>query len=179
MQEASQPADRLVVPPRDGQRIAGSTVGEAAPRENVYVWQLPVRITHWVTVICIGVLTVTGIFIAFPFMGTTGDAVNQYLMGDIRFAHFVAAFVFTVSVLFRIYWMFVGNKWANWRQFLPVQSWRRRGIRRMLGFYLFIRRKLPATIGHNPLAGMAYSVVFILFLCAWCTISSCGCSWRS
>ncbi len=162
--QASQPADSLVVPRQNGQRIDGSTAGEAAPRESFYVWQWPVRITHWVTVICIGVLTVTGIYIAFPFIGTTGDAVNQYLMGSMRFTHFVTAFIFTVSVLFRIYWMFVGNTWAGWRQFLPTTAARRRGMRRMLGFYLFLWRKAPTTIGHNPLAGMAYTVVFLLFL---------------
>ena len=164
--QASQPMQKKNVLP---QEITGSEnlvrdAADAESRQNVYVWELPVRITHWVTVICIGILTVTGIYIAFPFLGTTGDAVNQYLMGDIRFIHFVTAFVFTVSVLFRVYWMFLGNEWASWRQFLPTKSARRRGARRMMAFYLFIRRKAPAVIGHNPLAGLAYSVVFILFL---------------
>jgi Ni/Fe-hydrogenase 1 B-type cytochrome subunit len=148
----------------NGSKNLPAEASDAEPRQNFYVWQLPVRITHWVTVICIGILTVTGIYIAFPFIGTTGAAVNQYLMGSMRFTHFVTAFVFTVSVLFRIYWMFVGNVWASWRQFLPTTSARRRGIGRMLGFYLFLRRKTPAVIGHNPLAGLAYTIVLILFL---------------
>jgi Ni/Fe-hydrogenase 1 B-type cytochrome subunit len=164
--QASQPMEQRNVLPQGG---AGSEhlarkAADTASRQNVYVWELPVRITHWVTVICIGILSVTGIYIAFPFTGTTGDATNQYLMGDIRFIHFVTAFVFTASVLFRLYWMFLGNRWANWRQFLPTKAARRRGIRRMLAFYLFLRRKAPAVIGHNPLAGLAYSVVFLLFL---------------
>jgi Ni/Fe-hydrogenase 1 B-type cytochrome subunit len=163
---ASQPMERGNVPPQEG---AGSEhlareAAEAETRQNVYVWELAVRITHWVTVICIGILTVTGIYIAFPFIETTGDASGQYLMGDIRFIHFVTAFVFTASVLFRLYWMFLGNTWANWGQFLPIKAARRRGIRRMLAFYLFLRRKAPAVIGHNPLAGAAYTVVFMLFL---------------
>ena len=164
--QASQPQEQRNVLPQEGTRLEHLARGAAhtAPRQNVYVWEIPVRITHWVTVICIGILTVTGIYIAFPFIGTTGDATNQYLMGDIRFIHFVTAFVFTMSVLFRIYWMFLGNRWASWRQFLPTKAARRRGIRRMLAFYLFLRQKAPAVIGHNPLAGLAYAVVFLLFL---------------
>lgn len=164
--QSSQPLEPGTVLPQDGTGVEdlAHASADAETRQNVYVWELPVRITHWATVICIGVLTVTGIYIAFPFVGTSGDATGQYLMGTIRFVHFVTAFVFTASVLFRLYWMFVGNKWANWRQFVPIQQARRRGIRRMLAFYLFLRRKAPAVIGHNPLAGAAYTVVFLLFL---------------
>jgi Ni/Fe-hydrogenase 1 B-type cytochrome subunit len=141
-----------------------SNVREAEARKDVYVWELPVRITHWVNVISIAILTVTGIYIATPFIGTSGPASSQYLMGTIRFIHFVTAFVFTASVLFRIYWAFVGNTYARWSQFLPV-NWRRlRDGRRMLGYYVFLRREPPAEVGHNPLAGATYLVVFALFL---------------
>lgn len=159
--QTSQPMENLTTLPQQGETQNGA---EVETRQNFYVWELPVRLAHWVSVICIGVLTVTGIYIAFPFIGTSGDAVNQFLMGTVRFVHFVTAFVFTVSVLSRIYWMFVGNRWASWKQFLPIHPARRRGIGRMLSFYLFLRRKAPGVIGHNPLAGMAYSVLFVLFL---------------
>jgi Ni/Fe-hydrogenase 1 B-type cytochrome subunit len=163
--QSSQPSENITGPMGgNGMKNLLREAADAELRQNIYVWQLPVRITHWVTVICIGILTVTGIYIAFPFIGTSGDAANQYLMGSIRFIHFVTAFVFTISVLFRIYWLFFGNVWASWRQFLPTTSARRRGISRMLGFYLFLRRRAPDAIGHNSLAGLAYTVVFILFL---------------
>ena len=139
-------------------------VRKAKPREDVYVWELPVRITHWVNVISIGILTVTGIYIATPFLGTGGPASNQYLMGSVRFIHFVTAFVFTASVLFRIYWAFVGNKYARWNQFLPTSAARWRDAQRMLRFYLFFLREPPAEVGHNPLAGLTYLWVFALFL---------------
>jgi len=139
-------------------------VSEAEARENVYVWELPVRITHWVNVISIGILTVTGLYIATPFLGTSGQASNQYLMGSVRFIHFVTAFVFTASVLFRFYWAFVGNKYARWNQFLPTSAARWRDAQRMLRFYLFLRREPPAEVGHNPLAGLTYLWIFALFL---------------
>ncbi len=164
--QASKPSGVIVVPRQDGNGSVGPArdTSEAESRKSIYVWELPVRITHWVNVITIGILTVTGIYIANPFIVTNGEATNQYLMGSMRFVHFVAAFVFTVSVLFRLYWAFVGNKYASWRQMIPTKSARRRGMRRMLAFYLFLRRDPPAVVGHNPLAGMAYAVVLILFL---------------
>lgn len=132
--------------------------------ERIYVWELPVRITHWINVISLGVLAVTGIYIADPFIGTLGRATDQYFMGSVRFIHYVTAFVFTASVLFRIYWAFVGNKYARWRQFIPTTIVRLRGIPRMLSFYLFFRKTPPDTIGHNALAGLTYTAVFTLFL---------------
>ena len=156
----SQPTDGSITP----QQQQNDAVALSEPRQEVYVWELPVRLTHWVTVISIGVLTVTGIYIATPFVGTSGPAVNQYLMGTMRFIHFLTAFVFTASVLLRIYWAFAGNTYARWPQFLPLSARRRRGIRKMLAYYVFVRRHPPDEIGHNALAGMTYLVVFTLFL---------------
>jgi Ni/Fe-hydrogenase 1 B-type cytochrome subunit len=130
---------------------------------TVYVWDLPVRITHWVNVAAIVVLSVTGYYIATPFVGTHGPATDQFLMGTVRFSHFTVAFVFTTSVLFRVYWAFVGNKYARWSQFLPATSARRRALVKMLGYYTFVRRGPPAEVGHNPLAGVTYIGLYVLF----------------
>ncbi len=54
------------------------------------------------------VLSITGFYISDPFIGTVGIATNEFLMGTVRFIHFVTAFVFTSSVLFRIYWALAG-----------------------------------------------------------------------
>jgi Ni/Fe-hydrogenase 1 B-type cytochrome subunit len=133
-------------------------------KQTVHVWELPVRITHWVNVLSILTLSLTGYYISNPFFGTRGPAVNEYLMGTIRFIHFVVAFVFTTSVLFRLYWAFVGNRYARWSQFAPVGRGRRRALGRMLGYYTFLRREPPAEIGHNPLAGLTYIGIYVLFV---------------
>jgi Ni/Fe-hydrogenase 1 B-type cytochrome subunit len=132
-------------------------------KATVYVWDLPVRITHWVNVASILVLSLTGYYIANPFIGTTGPATDQFLMGTVRFIHFTVAFVFTVSVLFRVYWAFAGNTYARWKQFLPVNRGRRRSLGKMLRYYTFFRREPPAEIGHNPLAGVTYIGLYVLF----------------
>ena len=96
------------------------------PKQTLYVWDLPVRVTHWVTVISIVILTIAGFYIADPFITTQGPAIGQYLTGTVRLIHYITAFIFTTSVLFRIYWAFAGNKFARWSQFLPAtrRRWR-------------------------------------------------------
>ena len=133
-----------------------------------YVWEVPVRVTHWVNVLSIIILAMTGIFIGTP--KTLALDPSQFIMGWIRFVHFVAAYVFSVSFLARIYWMFKGNGYANWREFFPILTDEgRRNMMETFKYYAFIGKKAPHTVGHNALAGSAYTGVFFLYLVMICT----------
>ncbi len=128
-----------------------------------YVWEVPVRVTHWVNVLSIVTLSITGIYIGTA--KTLAHEPSQFIMGWIRFIHFVAAYAFSISVASRIYWMFAGNRYASWREFVPFLT--REGRRRMLDtlkYYTFIGKKAPHPVGHNTLAGTAYLAVFLLYL---------------
>jgi Ni/Fe-hydrogenase 1 B-type cytochrome subunit len=128
-----------------------------------YVWEIPVRVTHWVNFLCILTLTATGIFIGTA--KTVAHSPSEFFMGWVRFIHFVAAYAFSVSVICRIYWAFVGNRYASWREFFPFLT--AEGRRYMLDtfkYYSFLSRKAPHVVGHNALAGTAYSVVFLLYV---------------
>ncbi len=129
---------------------------------RVYVWQWPVRIAHWVIFLSVVVLSFTGYYIYDPFIISRGN--GRFLMGTMRFIHEVAAFVFIAAFLLRVYWFFMGNKWAGWRQFLPIRKQQRRGFVGQLEYYLFIRRKPVSRMGHNPLAGATYSIMYALML---------------
>jgi Ni/Fe-hydrogenase 1 B-type cytochrome subunit len=133
-----------------------------------YVWEVPVRVTHWVIALSIVILSITGVFIGTP--KTMALHPSQFVMGWFRFVHFVAGYAFTVSFFARIYWMFMGNRYANWREFLPFLT--KEGLRMMLEtfkFYVFISKKKPRAVGHNALAGTAYAGVFFLYLVMICT----------
>ena len=41
---------------------------------RVYVWEVPVRVTHWLIALSIIVLSVTGLYIGRPFMTVPGPA---------------------------------------------------------------------------------------------------------
>jgi Ni/Fe-hydrogenase 1 B-type cytochrome subunit len=127
-----------------------------------YVWELPVRITHWVNVLCVLVLAFTGFYIGHPFYTATGTA--EYIMGWNRFIHFVFAYLLLMSFLVRAYWFIFGNKYSSWRMFFPWATKEgRKNAMTFFRYYTFTGPKLPYEVGHNPLACMAYAAVFSLF----------------
>lgn len=131
---------------------------------KVYVWQWPVRVTHWLIAISIWVLSVTGVYVGFPSLLSVGPATQQFLMGYAKLIHFYAAIVFTLAVASRIVWMFLGNRFARWDQFLPVSKVRFKGLGPTIRYYLFQLRLPPGIVGHNPLAGLTYFFVFLAYL---------------
>lgn len=129
---------------------------------RVYVWEMPVRITHWVIFLSILVLSFTGYYMYDPFIISRGTSV--FLMATMRFTHEVTAYVFIAAVLVRLYWFFKGNRWANWRSFLPLERWWRRGFRKQIKYYLFLNRDPESEVGHNPLAAATYLAVYALMV---------------
>ncbi|MCF6179292.1 MAG: Ni/Fe-hydrogenase, b-type cytochrome subunit [Geopsychrobacter sp.] len=127
-----------------------------------YVWEWPVRLTHWFNVLSILVLSVTGFYIGDPKLVVPHT--SDFMMGWVRVVHFGFAYVFAVSLIVRILWMFIGNQYASWKAFCPWAT--KEGRKHILGtftYYTFLRKKPPYVVGHNALAVMAYSVVFLLF----------------
>jgi Ni/Fe-hydrogenase 1 B-type cytochrome subunit len=131
--------------------------------ERVHVWEWPVRLSHWLIAGSIVVLAVTGIYIGNPFLPIRGEATRNFAMGTMKAVHFWAAMVFVVSVLARVLWMFAGNFYSRWHQFLPVSRERIQGLFGTVAFYTFLRRDPPPAVGHNAVAGLAYTLVFLLY----------------
>ena len=133
---------------------------------EVYVWELPVRFYHWVNALCIVILCITGFCIANPpaIMSTT-EATFSYWFGIVRFIHFVTAFVFFFNFLFRIYWGFVGNKFANWKNFIPLTKAQWQEFWEVVKVDIFMVKNKPVkSIGHNTLASVTYFLLFLAFL---------------
>jgi Ni/Fe-hydrogenase 1 B-type cytochrome subunit len=129
-------------------------------RLKVYIWQIPVRATHWVTAGAIVTLSVTGLYIADPFLIPAGGSV----MTTIRLVHMLSAFVLLLSGLLRTFWLLRGNRWAHWKAFIPLTWFQFTELFRQAGFYAFIRKEIPKVLGHNQLAAAAYLVLFALLL---------------
>jgi len=146
----------------------GTTAPSAHPHlyHRVYVWELPVRFYHWLNALCILVLTVTGILIAHPpgFMSGT-EAWQGYWFGTNRFIHFATAYVFFFNFAFRIYWGFVGNEYANWKHFLPVNRGQFGQVMDVLKVDVMQSNTTSLNaIGHNALAYLTYFGMFLVFL---------------
>jgi len=133
---------------------------------RVYVWEIPVRVYHWLNAICILTLCVTGYLIGQPLaIQKASEASQSYWFGTVRFIHFLAAYVFFFNFIFRLYWGFAGNRYANWRNFIVCRKRQWKELRQVLAVDIFQAQNRPIeTIGHNALAGFTYFLTFAAFL---------------
>jgi Ni/Fe-hydrogenase 1 B-type cytochrome subunit len=138
----------------------GHHVANPDQRVRLYIWQVPVRVTHWVTATCIVVLSLTGGYIADPFLIPAGGGV----MSTIRMIHIITALTFLVSGLVRTYWLLAGNRFSRWTAFIPTNRYQLTELFRQAGFYGFVRKDIPEVLGHNQLAATAYLALFALLL---------------
>ena len=106
-------------------------------QEMIKVWDLPLRIFHW--------LLVAGFFVAY----LTED--------DLLTVHVWAGYLVAGLLVFRLLWGFIGNKYARFSSFLcsPGQS---------LAYVKdLVALKTKRYIGHNP-AGAAMIVLLLVSL---------------
>jgi len=131
-----------------------------------YVWQLPVRFYHWLNALCIAVLCVTGYLIGNPIaMSSQSEASFSYWFGTVRFLHFLFSFIFFFNFLARIYWGFVGNKYAKWYNFIPFKKRQWTEIFNVIRVDILQLKNMKVdTIGHNSLASLTYFITFLIFL---------------
>jgi Ni/Fe-hydrogenase 1 B-type cytochrome subunit len=129
-------------------------------RVRIYVWQIPVRVTHWLIVVAIAVLSLTGGYIADPFLIPPGGSV----MTTMRELHIVAAIVLLLAGLWRTIWLLRGNRFARWSAFIPTNRAQATELFRQAAFYAFIRREIPKVLGHNQLAAAAYVALVALLV---------------
>ncbi len=138
---------------------AGASTGEARYR-RIYVWQRPIRLFHWVNALAITALFSTGLYIASPVLTSTGEPYDNFVMGRVRQIHFVAAFVFAIAFMWRIYWFWFGNTYARsgfpyvWRL-----AWWKDLFRQAFDYLRLDFGHIH--LGHNALAGLSYTIFII------------------
>jgi Ni/Fe-hydrogenase 1 B-type cytochrome subunit len=131
--------------------------------KRVYVWEFPVRLTHWVNFLSILLLSFTGYYIGNPFIHAISE--TEYIMGWMRFLHFVSAYAFTVSFFIRIYWLIAGNEYASWRSYNPFSIQKIKELIELSKYYLFLRKEPPhISPGHSACGIYAYLGLFIIFI---------------
>ncbi len=110
-----------------------------APEREIEVWDLPVRLFHWLLVLCL--------------VGAVGSALNEELEIHERFG--VAILVLLV---FRVLWGFLGGEHARFAAFVRGPAAALAYLRRLRG------GGAAAEPGHNPLGG--WSVLAMLAVLA-------------
>ena len=150
---------------REGTMVVDAASGEVlgGTLQAVYVYEAPVRIWHWVMMLAMTVLVATGYLIGSPWSGPGREAALTYFFGNVRLIHFLAAAVFVVAFVVRLYWAIAGNHHARSIFIPPVWSgswWS--GMFRQALYYVFMKKESPLWIGHNPLAQFAMFAMYVL-----------------
>jgi Ni/Fe-hydrogenase 1 B-type cytochrome subunit len=126
-------------------------------RVKVYVWEVPVRFTHWINAICLLALSLTGIYIGDPY--THAQSADQFIMGWIRFIHLTAAYALMMSIIIRIYWFIMGNNYSSISEWTRVSE-----IGNDLNCYLFFNKREQPRLGHSALGGLSYLILMLVLL---------------
>jgi Ni/Fe-hydrogenase 1 B-type cytochrome subunit len=133
-------------------------------KERIYVWELPVRLVHWVLFFAIIILSVTGYYIGHPFISVPGPAKDHFVMGTMRAVHLYTAIIFSMAVLVRIYWFFAGNRYARVTDFIPLTRERWRGFWRTFLYFCFLKPHPEVYPGHDAAAASTYGFIFLIYL---------------
>lgn len=123
---------------RVGAAAAGATVAHGAERR--LVWDLPLRLFHW--------LFATSVIASWA----TAKAGFEWMQWHIRLGYWVMGLL-----LFRVIWGFVGPRHARFSSFLarPAAMWRY--AKSFTGVGQAIR-----SVGHNPLGGLMVILMLVL-----------------
>ncbi len=114
--------------------------------KTVRVWDVPIRLFHWLLV-----LAIIGLF-------TTGKLGGNWMQWHERIGYFVLGLI-----LFRILWGVVGSRHARFSNFV-------RGPKTIFGYMkAFTKKDAPHYLGHNPMG--ALSVVAILLVVGFQAVS--------
>lgn len=137
------------------------------PMRRIFVFQIPTRLFHWINVLAIFTLAITGYIIGNPpALLQETEASYNYWFGINRFIHFVGGYCFMAIWLFRVIWSFIGsNRWENWRNFIPIKKSQWVEIWEIIKLDIFmLKNESHLSIGHNALAGLTYFIIFLVSL---------------
>jgi Ni/Fe-hydrogenase 1 B-type cytochrome subunit len=137
--------------------------------KRAYVWQLAVRIFHWANALSITLLIITGYLIAHPpAINSAAEASTQFWFGYIREIHFMSAYVMFAVLFLRLYYAIVGNKYANWKVFVPFNKKGFVGVWHTIKHDILLLNdkeydyKTSVHVGHNNVAAISYLVMFFM-----------------
>lgn len=124
----------------------------------IAVWDAPTRWFHWINALAVVGLIGSGLVIL------NDTALGLSASGKIllKSTHVLFGYAMVLNLLWRFVWAFFGNRYARWRAILPGG----RGYLAALRAYVasFGTGQPEQYAGHNPLARIAVSVLFLLLV---------------
>mgnify|MGYP000844275030 CR=1 FL=1 len=124
-------------------------------------WSVAMRVNHWAMAISIFVLIVTGFYIAEPFTVSSGETVNKFLMGNIRYAHIFFGICLFFLFVWRVYLAFFSRFHADWKDFFAWTDIKM--TIDQIKFYLLLKKEGPdyKTL-YGPMQSLAYIGLFFM-----------------
>lgn len=119
------------------------------------VWDRTTRWFHWVNFLSVFILLILGTVILNGGMfGLSGE--GKVMMKQV---HVYAGYVFTLNLLWRLIWGFIGGPYARWNKILPVGKDYGAALK---GYIASIRDGKPKSfLGHSPLGRIAVTVLIL------------------
>ncbi len=109
-------------------------------RQMILVWDMPVRVFHWLLVIC--------------FAGAWLTSESERL----QMIHYAFGYTACLLVLIRLVWGVIGTRYARFSQFL-------KSPKAVVEHFMAMLRGHPHhDIGHNPAGGMVMFALMVLIL---------------
>lgn len=138
---------------------------------RVYVWELPVRMFHWINAAAMFLLIATGLLIGTPIiLKISPEAFQQTWFGSIRFIHFLSGYALLINFGVRAYWGFAGNRHAKWSTFIPNTKEKLNEIKEVLYTDIIqVKSEEKLSIGHNQLATLSYLFLFGAYIVQFIT----------
>jgi len=132
----------------------------------VHVWDWQLRVLHWLWVLLIVALAVTGLMIGEGWLLWYGDLANGFAFGWIRLVHYVAGWLLAVVLLLRAARCFFGsNRYQRWSALVPLSLRSLKDTVITAKDYLLMRSwRNPRYIGHNPLQQWTYTAILLLLV---------------
>lgn len=114
-------------------------------QRRILVWDAPIRVFHWLTVVC--------------FAGAYLTSEND----ELRLVHVTLGYTLGALIVFRVIWGMVGTRYARFSDFVRGPAVVKRYLAGML------RGRPEHFVGHNP--GGAVAIVALLLLGAVVTVT--------
>lgn len=131
-----------------------------------YVFELPVRLYHWILFFCMIVLIATGLWMEWASPSTFGPTYQKFWYGTLREIHIATGYVLVAATIVRIYWAFVGNVWSRQIFTVPIFRWKFwKSVFAVIKEYSFLDPSPPRKwIGHNPLSQISMMIYMLILI---------------
>ncbi len=105
-------------------------------KKIIRVWDLPIRLFHWLLVACI-----------------IGSLVSIQLFDSAVELHAFFGYCILTLLVFRVIWGFVGSRHARFTSFIPNRQ----------SILNYLQGKSPRFLGHNPIGALSvFALLFVL-----------------